>query len=126
VAPSAGNCSRSPATLARARRGGRSKCRRSILRVYGWPLLFALPIAVMLVTSVILAHRGQRGENGQSFSRWSLLIASWTYFVLNFAFFRVPWPWAEPTTRTPSTIVFAACLLLLTLASLRPTGQPSR
>ncbi len=105
---------------------GGQNASRSIPRTYGWLLLFAWPMAVMLVTAVVLAHRGQRGENGQSFSRWSLLIASWTYFALNFAFFRVPWPWAEPTSRTPSTVVFAAWLLLLTLANLRPTGRPSR
>jgi hypothetical protein len=89
-----------------------------IPRVEGWVFLLVLPLSVMLAAAVALARRGRRGECSGPFSRWSLLLASWTYFALNFAFFRFPWPWAEPTSRTPSTIVFAGCLLVLTLAGV--------
>jgi hypothetical protein len=85
---------------------------------YGWLFLFALPIAVTTVAAFVFARRDQWATSGQSFSRWSLLLTSWLYFALNFAFFRFPWPWHEPTSRTPSAIVFAGCLLLLTLASV--------
>lgn len=96
---------------------------QDITPLYGWLLLFALPMAIMTVAAIVLALRGQRGQSGQSFARWSLLLASWTYYLLNFAFFRFPWD--KPTSRTPSAIVFGVCLLLLTLASLfyRPRSR---
>lgn len=80
--------------------------------------LIALPMALMLGAAWLLAWRGKHGQNGRDFCRWSLLLTSWTYFTLNFAFFRFPWPWAEVTGRTPSALIFAVCLLLLTGASL--------
>jgi hypothetical protein len=85
---------------------------------YGWALLVALPIVLLTAAAFALARQGQRGQSGQSFARWGLLIASWLYYALNFIFFRRPWPWDSPTARTPSAIVFAVCLLLLTLACL--------
>ena len=85
---------------------------------YGWSLLFVLPIVILTLAAVYLARRGLRGDSGQSFSRWSLLLTSWTYFILNYGFFRFPWPWEPPTSRTPNAIAFAVCLLFLTLACL--------
>lgn len=85
----------------------------------GWGLLFIMPMLVTLVAALLLAKRGLRGEDGQSFARWGLLLCSWLYFLLNFGFFRTPaWPFGAPTPRTPSTIVFSLCLLALTLACL--------
>ena len=93
----------------------------------GWGLLFALPMLVMLAAALILAKRGLRGDDGQSFARWALLLCSWLYFLLNFGFFRTPtWPFGEPTPRTPSTIVFSLCLLALTLACLLGTAASER
>jgi hypothetical protein len=90
---------------------------------YGWSLLFLLPVVFLALAAIYLARRGGNplagdGESGQSFARWSLLLTSWTYFALNFVFFRYPWPWEPPTSRTPNAIVFAVCLVLLTLACL--------
>jgi hypothetical protein len=95
---------------------------------YGWSLLFVLPVVILTITAVYLARRGLHGDNGQSFERWSLLLTSWTYFVLNYGFFRFPWPWEPPTNRTPNAIAFAICLLFLTLACLfyRSRSQPAR
>jgi hypothetical protein len=84
--------------------------------LYGWIFLLAAPMFVVTVTAIVLAERGKRGDRGQSFARWSLLLTSWLYFALNFAFFRFPWPWEAPTSRTPSAIVFAGCLFLISLA----------
>jgi hypothetical protein len=81
-------------------------------------VFFALPMLVLLAASMALARRGKRGASGQSFSRWALLATAWIYYALNFAFFRWPWPWRGATTRTPSTIVFFVCLVLLTLACI--------
>ena len=92
----------------------------------GWVFLFVLPMIVMIVAAVVLARRGGRGASGQSFARWSLLLTSWLYFLLNFAFFRFPWPWDEPTSRTPSAIVFAVCLFLLTTATVTYRSQAER
>jgi hypothetical protein len=83
---------------------------------YGWTFLFVVPLILLTAAAFALAHRGKHGQDGQSFARWSLLIASWLYYGLNFVFFRFPWPGEAPTARTPSAIVFAVCLLLLTLA----------
>jgi hypothetical protein len=87
-----------------------------IPRDYGWTLLLILPMVLVTVVAFVLARRGERGASGRSFSRWTLLVTSWLYFALNFVFFRFPWPWEPPTSRTPSAIVFAVCLFVLTLA----------
>jgi hypothetical protein len=86
----------------------------------GWAILFILPLLITLAASIILAKRGQRGGDGQSFARWALLLTSWLYFVLNLGFFRAPtWPFGEPTARTPSTLIFTACVLTITFACTR-------
>jgi hypothetical protein len=56
-----------------------------------------------------------------------LLLSSWLYYALNFAFFRTPWPWQPPTSRTLSALVFTICLALLTIAALayRPARRPA-
>jgi hypothetical protein len=83
----------------------------------GWTLLFVLPMLLSSAAAIILARRGLRGADGQSFARWALVLASWLYFTLNLGFFRAPaWPFGEPTPRTPSTLVFSVCLLIITLA----------
>jgi hypothetical protein len=87
-----------------------------IAPAYGWTILFVAPLVLLTAAAYFLAQRAGHGQSGQSFARWSLLLASWLYFALNFAFFRFPWPWEAPSTRTPSAIVFAGCLLLLTAA----------
>jgi hypothetical protein len=83
-----------------------------------WTLFFALPLAVLLIVAANQARRGERGATGQEFSRWAVLLTAWIYYALNFAFFRWPWPWQGATARTPSTIIFFICLLLLTLACI--------
>jgi hypothetical protein len=101
---------------------------------YGWPILVIVPVILLTAAAFWFARRAQRGQTGEPFARWSLAIASWLYYALNFAFFRYPWPWEAPTTRSPSAIVFAACLLVLTLASVfypntkrhRPALRPER
>jgi len=95
----------------------------------GWGILFIAPMIVMLTAAIILARRGLRGDDGQSFARWGLLLCSWLYFLLNLGFFRTPtWPFGAATARTPSTIVFSLCVAALTLACLlvgRPRSQRS-
>lgn len=83
----------------------------------GWLLFIVLPLAVMLGAAFWLARRPE--GSALAFARPALLLTSWLYYMLNFAFFRFPWPWESPTSRTPSAIVFTLCLALLTWASLR-------
>lgn len=81
----------------------------------------ALPLTLMTLLAVLLARRGMFGKGARDFARWSLLLATWVYFWLNFAFFRYPWPWIpvdEWTGRTPNGLVFAICAITLTLAAL--------
>jgi len=92
----------------------------------GWALLVVLPMIILTAAALWLAHLGRRGASGQSFARWSLLLTSWLYFSLNFAFFRFPWPWQSPTARTPSAIVFAVCLMLLTYACIAYRPGPKQ
>ena len=84
----------------------------------GWALLVAAPLAAALAAALWFARQGRRGRTSHQFARIGLLLAVWLYFALNFAFFRVPWPWAEWTGRTPSGLIFLACAVALTLAAI--------
>ena len=84
----------------------------------GWIMFVIVPIAVALTAALWLAHLGKQGQTSRQFARIGLIITTWLYFCLNFAFFRNPWPWAEWTGRTPSGIIFIVCSLSLTLAAV--------
>ena len=85
----------------------------------GWLLYAVLP--VMLTTAVALwfARSAHRRLPAPEFTRTALLINTWIYFALNFAFARFPWPWQAWTPRTPNAIIFFVCAIGLTAASLR-------
>ncbi len=94
----------------------------------GWILYVALPLLVTATAAVLLARAARRGGEAASFQRPALLLATWLYFGLNYAFFRFPWPWAAWTGRTPNAIVFTICALGLTWAALRcgvDKGRPA-
>jgi hypothetical protein len=57
-------------------------------------------------------------DRALSFLRWSLLLAVWTYLLLNTGFFRYPWPWEPWTNRTFHQLSFIGCAIGLTLACL--------
>lgn len=89
--------------------------------LYGVSAYIVLPLVLMTLLAVLLARRGLHGKGARDFARWALLLATWVYFWLNFAFFRFPWPWksvTEWTGRTPNGLVFAVCAVVLTLAAL--------
>ena len=92
---------------------------RAIGATGGWLLYAVLP--VMLTTAVALwfARSANRRLPAPEFVRTALLINTWIYFALNFAFARFPWPWQAWTPRTPNAIVFFVCAIGLTAASLR-------
>jgi hypothetical protein len=92
----------------------------------GGCLLYAV-LPVLLTTAVALwfARSANRRLPAPEFARTALLINTWIYFALNFAFARFPWPWQAWTPRTPNAIIFFVCALGLTVASLRtdPRGR---
>lgn len=83
----------------------------------GWSLYLVLPLLATLVAAILFAKASTRGQSGRTFSRYALLLTTWLYVGLNFAFFHYPWPWAEWTSRTPNAIVFGVCALGLTLGA---------
>ena len=69
--------------------------------------------------------QAQGKEDSSTFLRIALLLSTWTYFLLNYAFFRFPFPWSEWTGRTPNGIIFtvyAAGLTLLAISKRRVNG----
>ncbi len=77
-----------------------------------------LPVMITVVAAVYFAREAAQPLSAGRYLRWALLVCSWLYFGLNFAFFNFPWPWGEWTGRTPSGIIFTVCLLGLTAAAL--------
>ena len=103
----------------------------------GWSVYVIAPVVVTTVAAVWFVRREDRPGAGSRMAAQALLLATWLYFALNFAFFRFPWPWEPWTHRTPSALVFTACALGLTAAAIRgsrvgaaaslsesPTGSP--
>ena len=83
----------------------------------GWIIFLLIPMAVTLIAAIMFARWSHR-QSGRSFSRWCLLLVTWLYFLLNFAFFELPWPWQPWTGRTPHGLVFAFCAFGLTAGCL--------
>jgi hypothetical protein len=99
-----------------------------ILRDGAAPLDFGLwfylvvPLTIATLAAVWFTRQAQEGQTARGFTSRALLLTAWIYFLLNFAEFRYPWPWAEWTGRTPSGIVFTLCVLALTALALT-TGR---
>ena len=89
-----------------------------VSKLPGWLYLFAIPMALMVSAAFFFEWRGRLGQSGRSFARWALLLATWFYFALNFAFFELPWPWKDPTGRSISAAVFTLCAVTLTVGAL--------
>ncbi|NQT15135.1 MAG: hypothetical protein HQ582_20425 [Planctomycetes bacterium] len=89
----------------------------------GWILFIVVPLALTLAAAIWLARNGKEGQTSRRFARVGLLLTTWLYFGLNFAFFRLPWPWEAWTGRTPSAIIFTVCALALTAAALIAPGN---
>lgn len=97
-------------------------------RPLGWILLVAIPLGLALGGALRLVRQGRAGQSAARFAATGLLLTTWLYFMLNFAFFRLPWPWAAWTIRTPNALIFAVCTLGLTAAAvaLRSSGDIRR
>lgn len=84
----------------------------------GWLLYFIVPMLVAIAASLYCVRQAATVGKGRDFPRRALLLTAWMYFLLNYAFFRFPWPWAQWTYRTPNGIIFTVCVLGLTLLAL--------
>jgi len=92
----------------------------------GWTIYVAVPLVVMMVAALLLARGAMKPGGGSTFSRWSLLLMTWTLFALNFAFFEFPWPWEAWTIRTPNAIIYSICTIGLTGAALFVSREPPK
>jgi hypothetical protein len=81
----------------------------------GWAIYSVLPMLVAVAAAVYFARQASRERDGRNFLRAALLLSTWMYFLLNYAFFRFPWPWAPWTGRTPNGIIFTVCAAGLTV-----------
>ncbi len=91
----------------------------------GWLVYGIVPLAIVTTVAVAYARQTPEKRTGNAFARRMLLLSAWLHFLLNYAFFRFPWPWAQWTSRTPNGILFTICVLGLTACALfvRPRGQ---
>jgi len=85
----------------------------------GWIAYLIIPLAVCAVAAVWFARRADRQPEAQTFLRPVLLLTTWMYFELNYAFFHFPWPWAKWTARTPNAILYTVCALGLSYLAMR-------
>ena len=90
---------------------------RGIPLLPGWLIYVVLPLTVTTIAALMFARAAHRDREAHTFLRPTLLLVTWLYFGLNFAFFHFPWPWMPWTARTPNAIVFALCALGLTAAA---------
>ena len=80
----------------------------------GWIVYFVVPMLMAIGAAIWFLRRGRAGQTGFDFARTALVLSTWMFFLLNFAFFRFPWPWTDWTGRTPSGIIYTVCALALT------------
>ena len=89
----------------------------------GWIIYGIIPLIIATAVAVLFARQVKTRLTGYHFTRTALLLCTWMYFLLNYAFFRFPWPWAKWTGRTPNGIIFTVCAFGLTLAALFATPR---
>lgn len=77
-----------------------------------------IPIALSLAMAMWAGQDSRRNRDGHSFVRWSLLVATWTYFYLNFVFFGYPWPWKDPAGPLARGVIYLVAIIGLTLLAL--------
>jgi len=77
-------------------------------------IYFLVPMAISLCLCVWLMIRARGETVGRRTIGVALMVSAWLLFLLNYAFFRFPWPWADWTGRTPSGIIYTVCIAALT------------
>ncbi|HAB15594.1 MAG TPA: hypothetical protein PLX89_03985 [Verrucomicrobiota bacterium] len=90
----------------------------SVIPLVGWMAYGIVPLLLTTAAAVVLAWNCDQRSPANQWLRPVLLLCTWLYFSLNFAFFQFPWPWATWTSRTPNAIVYFGCVIGLTVAAL--------
>jgi hypothetical protein len=85
----------------------------------GWLLYLFIPMVITVVMAIRESRASTQESSAGLFLARGLLISTWAYFLLNFAFFRFPWPWERWTNRTPNAVIFTFCAITLTLFAVR-------
>jgi hypothetical protein len=82
----------------------------------GFGVLLYLVVPLLLTTWLAFrfAAEPRQAQPAERYLKSALLMSTWLYFGLNFAFFRFPWPWEPATGRTPSAVIFTICAVGLT------------
>jgi hypothetical protein len=83
----------------------------------GWGVYVVAPMLITTIAAVWSAAQARGGRDGRRLTACALVLSTWLYFGLNFAFFRFPWPWDSWTGRTPNAIIFFVCAVGLTIAA---------
>ncbi len=95
----------------------------------GWLVYGAIPLGLMLGAALWMGATSKSGRHSGALTGRLLLLSTWVYFGLNFAFFHFPWPWSEWTSRTPNGIIFTLCAIGITWGVLRAAAigsEPAR
>lgn len=87
----------------------------AIAPVWGWLVYGVLPLVLMIGLAGWAVRRSDAGAAAAQVLRPALLVCTWFYWALNFAFFRFPWPWESWTARTPNALAFLLCAVGLTI-----------
>jgi hypothetical protein len=94
--------------------------------VGGWLLYVILPMGLAFAAVAWYGREAARKRDASWFASGALLFCAWVFFLLNYAFFRFPWPWEEWTGRTPNAIVFMVCIVALTWLAWYARGSSGR
>lgn len=82
-----------------------------------WFAFVVYPIALMVGAAYHFWFRSLE-QTGRSFTAQALVLTSFFYYSLNFAFFGFPWPWAESGARSPNNWVFNGCVLTIVVSAI--------
>ena len=91
----------------------------------GWFLVVLLPLAVATGLAIHLMRNARDPARTARSLAAALAVNTIVYLLLNFAFFRFPWPWQTWTARTPNALAFAICAALV-MATAAIAASPRR
>jgi Kef-type K+ transport system membrane component KefB len=86
--------------------------------IFGWVIIFIIPIALTIWFVIKQIKNSESNGDGSQFIRETMVYSTVFYFIMNWAIFRFPWPWAEWTGRTPSGIIFSMCAASIILLAI--------
>ena len=85
-----------------------------------WLWYVIVPIGIALMMAIRYGKQSKLQPNGIPFVRWSLLLTTLVYFLLNDAFFGHHWPWTDDRWPSTNGKIFTAFALGLTVLVLLP------